>query len=168
VQGPYIKYPYVANQWKHIGLLAGGTGITPMYQLIQEVLADPTDNTAITLLYASRTPEDIILKAELDALAIVHPNLKVVYTVTTTNYEEGKTFSLAHGPWAGNVGFITRDMLETYLPKPAGGAEVKVLVCGPPPFYAAYSGEKKSPSDQGVLSGFLAEMGYSQEQVFKY
>mgnify|MGYP001807861701 CR=1 FL=1 len=32
-QGPIKKYPYEANAKKHIGMVAGGTGITPMLQV---------------------------------------------------------------------------------------------------------------------------------------
>lgn len=167
VKGPYTKYSYEANQWRHVGLLAGGTGITPMYQLIREVLANPRDNTQITLLYASRTPEDIILKAELDALAVVHKNFKVIYTVDSSPYEEGRISQSAQ-PWKGPVGHISKDMITANFPSPSEGEKIKIMICGPPPMYRAYSGEKKSPSDQGELSGLLAELGYSKAQVFKY
>lgn len=36
-----------------------------------------------------------------------------------------------------------------------------------PGFYAAVSGTKKSPKDQGDLGGFLSELGYSKDQVRK-
>lgn len=165
VKGPYSKYAYEPNMWSHVGLIGGGTGITPMYQLIREVLANPRDHTQITLLYASRTPEDIILKAELDALAVVHPNFKVIYTVSASPYEEG-TISTRQA-WKGPTGHITKEMITAHFPSPAQ-ERVKIMICGPPPMYRAYSGEKKSPSDQGELTGVLAELGYNKEQVFKY
>ena len=34
--------------------------------------------------------------------------------------------------------------------------------------YKAISGGKKSPSDQGELSGLLKELGYTKEDVFKF
>lgn len=162
VKGPYKKYTYKPSEWTHVGLLAAGTGITPMYQLLQEALADPRDTTKFTLLYANRTPQDIILKEELDALAVVHPNrFKVVYTVDAGKQEEGQN------PYKGLKGHFTQATLEENLPK-ASEADVKIMVCGPPGFYKAYSGEKKSASDQGELSGVLASLGFSPAQVFKY
>ena len=77
VKGPYVKLAYEPNKWSSVGMVAGGTGITPMYQLILEMLANPRDKTEIRLIYASRTEADIILKTELDALATVYPNFKV-------------------------------------------------------------------------------------------
>jgi cytochrome-b5 reductase len=32
-KGPLPKYPYKANTKKHVGMIAGGTGITPMLQV---------------------------------------------------------------------------------------------------------------------------------------
>ena len=38
------------------------------------VLKDPEDRTTTTLIFANQTEEDILLKAELDALAGSHPD----------------------------------------------------------------------------------------------
>ena len=140
-----------------MGLVAGGTGITPMYQLIVEMLSNPRDKTEIRLLYASRTEADIILRHELDALAAVYPNFKVQYVLSKP----------APG-WQGAAGHINKAAIAAFLPPPQEGARTKILVSGPPAFMAALSGDKKSPSDQGDLAGALKELKYAKEQVFKY
>jgi hypothetical protein len=38
--------------------------------------------------------------------------------------------------------------------------------CRPPGMYKAISGMKKSPTDQGELSGILQKLGYDKDQVF--
>ena len=38
VKGCYTKKKIVANQYKQIGLIAGGSGLTPMLQVAQELL----------------------------------------------------------------------------------------------------------------------------------
>lgn len=46
-------------------MIGGGTGITPLYQLIQyicEVEADCQDAPKLTLLFANRTEDDILLE----------------------------------------------------------------------------------------------------------
>ena len=40
---------------RHMGLACGGTGITPMWQLMEAVLRDKKDKTLITLLYCNST-----------------------------------------------------------------------------------------------------------------
>ena len=59
------QYPFGK---KTITMIAGGTGITPMYQALQ-LLAQSDDDTEVTLLYGNRSPTDILLKDELDELA---------------------------------------------------------------------------------------------------
>ena len=157
VKGPFQKFVYKANEWDSIGMLAGGTGITPMYQVLLEVLSNPRDKTEVRLVYASRTEEDIILRHELDALAAVYPNFKVVHVLS----QPGES-------WAGAKGHIDRATLAAALPPPQEGAKTRVLVCGPPGFMKAFSGEKKSAADQGELSGLLKDMKYTQEQVYKF
>ena len=64
-------------------------------------------------------------------------------------------------------GHITKELLQKVIPSPSE-SNIKVFVCGPPGLYKAISGNKKSPSDQGELDGYLKELGYSKEQVYKF
>ena len=157
LKGPFQKFAYEANQWASVGMVAGGTGITPMYQLILEILANPRDRTEIRLVYGCRSEEDIILRDELDALAAAYPNFKVVYTLSKPS-----------DAWRGRVGHVGKELLASVLPPPQEKAATKVLISGPPAFMAALSGDKKSPSDQGELVGALRELKYEASQVFKY
>ena len=50
---------------KNIGLVSGGTGITPCYQVLQAAL-NGDDGTNLSLVFANRSVDDILLKAELD------------------------------------------------------------------------------------------------------
>ena len=49
-------------------------------QVIKAALKDSDDSTELALLYANVSPDDILLREELDALAAAHPNFKVWYT----------------------------------------------------------------------------------------
>jgi hypothetical protein len=40
-------------------MIAGGTGITPMYQIIKSSLKDPKDKTELRLIYANVNEDDI-------------------------------------------------------------------------------------------------------------
>jgi cytochrome-b5 reductase len=48
-----------------------------MLQIIDAILSNPNDYTQLSLLYANLSPENILLKDNLDALAHAHPNFKV-------------------------------------------------------------------------------------------
>ncbi|KAH9894532.1 ferredoxin reductase-like protein [Xylariomycetidae sp. FL2044] len=156
-KGPIPKYPWAPNKHSHIALVAGGTGITPMYQLCRAIFSNPEDKTKVTLIFGNVTEEDILLKHELEDLENTYPQRFRAFYVLDNPPKE----------WAGNKGYITKDLLKTVLPEPKT-ENVKVFVCGPPGLYKAISGTKNSPTDQGELSGILKELGYSKDQVYKF
>jgi cytochrome-b5 reductase len=157
VKGPLPKYPWSANKHTHIALVAGGTGITPMYQLCRAIFSNADDKTNVTLVFGNITEEDILLKKELAELENTYPQrFRAFYTLDKPPEE-----------WVGTKGFISKELLKTVLPEPKE-ENIKVFVCGPPGLMNAISGSKKSPKDQGELSGILKELGYAEEQVYKF
>ena len=56
----------------NIGMIAGGTGITPIFSMIQASLNED-DSLKMSLLYACKSDKDIWFKDELDEYAAVHP-----------------------------------------------------------------------------------------------
>ena len=44
------------KKYRHVGLIAAGSGITPMFQLAQTVADDKDDITGLSLIYSNRTP----------------------------------------------------------------------------------------------------------------
>ncbi|KAF2859314.1 ferredoxin reductase-like protein [Piedraia hortae CBS 480.64] len=156
-KGPLPKYPWTPNKHDHIALVAGGTGITPMYQLARAIFKNPEDKTKVTLVFANVSENDVLLKREWEKLEQDFP-------------QRFRAFYLLEQPpegWKMGKGRVDKDVLKTVLPDPKQG-NVKIFVCGPPGMYKAISGMKKSPADQGELSGYLKELGYTQEQVFKF
>ncbi|RDH26886.1 hypothetical protein BDQ94DRAFT_164111 [Aspergillus welwitschiae] len=59
-------FSWTANQFLQVHLIAGGAGITPIYQLIQGILRDPNDQTKINLIFGVSTEQDLLLKDELE------------------------------------------------------------------------------------------------------
>ncbi|CAN8100899.1 unnamed protein product [Discula destructiva] len=156
-KGPLPKYPWSANKHDHIALISGGTGITPMHQLCRAIFKNPEDKTKVTLVFANVTEEDILLKKEFQELENTYPQrFRAFYVLDKPPAE-----------WSGGKGFITKELLKTVLPEPKA-ENIKIFVCGPPPMYKAISGAKVSPQDQGELSGALAELGYTKDQVYKF
>lgn len=64
-RGPYGSFMYRANTYKRMVMLAAGTGIAPMYQIIKAVMENEDEETTIKLYYASKTFSDILLREEL-------------------------------------------------------------------------------------------------------
>uniref|UniRef100_A0A6A7FNF7 NADH-cytochrome b5 reductase n=1 Tax=Hirondellea gigas TaxID=1518452 RepID=A0A6A7FNF7_9CRUS len=106
---------------KKVNMISGGTGVTPMLQLVRQVLRDDSDNTQLALLFANQTEADILLRDELDHLATEHADqFKVWYTVDRP--EEG---------WKYGSGFVSSDMISSHLFPPSDNP--LTLLCGPPP-----------------------------------
>ncbi|KAH3669544.1 hypothetical protein WICMUC_004966 [Wickerhamomyces mucosus] len=120
VRGPKGFYEYVPNNYTHIGMVAGGTGITPMFQIIEAIANNPEDKTEVQLLYGNQTEADILLKPELDKIVKNHSNIKVHYLLDKPPVN-----------WEGGVGYITPEILNEFLP--TATAKTQLLLCGPPP-----------------------------------
>ncbi|KAI1735805.1 hypothetical protein F4680DRAFT_434511 [Xylaria scruposa] len=119
-RGPKGAMRYKRGHCKRIGMLAGGSGITPMYQLIRAICEDQRDTTEISLIYANRTEEDILLRSELEAFARKYPkNLKLHYMLDKPSPD-----------WQGGVGFVTKEIMAEHFP--AADPESKIMLCGPP------------------------------------
>lgn len=152
VRGPKGFYTYTPNMNSEIGMIAGGTGIAPMYQIIKAIHSDPKDRTKVSIVYGSQTEDDILLKKELDAIVESNPEqFKVHYLLDKP----------ARDTWTGGVGYVTPDVMKSYLPAPGPGAQL--LVCGPP-------GMVSSVKKNAVALGFekakpISKMG---DQVFVF
>lgn len=51
------------NMVPHLLMIAGGTGITPMYQIIKSSIKDASDKTKLSLIYANVNEDDICEQA---------------------------------------------------------------------------------------------------------
>lgn len=69
------------EEYKKIGFLIGGIGITPVISIIEYVIDKKLD-TDIILLYSNRTEEDIAFRKELDYWQSLNNKIKIVYTLT--------------------------------------------------------------------------------------
>lgn len=157
IKGPIAKFPYKANEFESIGMIAGGSGITPMWQVMQDIAKDPSDKTKVTLIYTNRTEQDILLREKFDELAKKDDRFTIVYGLD----------KLPKG-FGGFEGYVTPELITKYLPKPELGSKTKLFVCGPPPQVEAISGRKGPKGSQGELKGLLAKMGYEADQVYKF
>ncbi|KAL6716787.1 NADH-cytochrome b5 reductase [Lecanora helva] len=128
-RGPKGAMVYSPGLVKRFGMIAGGTGITPMLQIIRAISRGRPknggrDNTEVDLIFANVNYEDILLKEDLDALAKEDPGFRVNYVLNNPPEK-----------WDGAVGFCTADLMKAKLPPPS--PDMKLLMCGPPPMISA-------------------------------
>ncbi|EAN79344.1 NADH-cytochrome b5 reductase, putative [Trypanosoma brucei brucei TREU927] len=159
--GPVGKFQYMGNgdytvemgkgevKRQHVAgfaMVAGGTGITPMMQIIHAILKSPEDPTRLWLVYSNHTEEDILLRDAL-AEACKDPRVKVWHTLTRS----------APPDWAYGRGRVNEEMLRTHLPPPQlEEGSVTVLLCGPPLML------------QDAVKPNLLNIGYSQDNIFTF
>ena len=129
---------------KNVNMISGGSGITPMLQLITEVFKHLDDGTNLKLLYANQSEQDILLRNELDRIASKNPEkFKVWYTVDRATEQ-----------WKFSTGFINEEMIKEHLFSPSDNTIT--LMCGPPPMV------------NFCCLPILDKLGYSKEMSFVY
>lgn len=109
---------------RHLVLLGGGSGITPLMSIARTVLAtEPATN--VSLIYGNRREQDIIFRESLDSLARQYPERFRLRHV------------LAEPPegWRGGVGLLNRYVVEDELSALPGldAGPATWFVCGPEP-----------------------------------
>lgn len=151
VRGPKGFFTYTPNMVKSLGMIAGGTGITPMYQIMTAIFKNPQDKTKVHLIYANVTENDILMRPELEKLQKEHPDQMFIHYVLN---EPPKN-------WEGSVGFVTPEIMDTHLPKASN--DTNLLLCGPPPMISAM---KKSAVSLGYAKAKpVSKLG---DQVFVF
>ncbi|KAH6924211.1 hypothetical protein HPB50_013856 [Hyalomma asiaticum] len=141
---PDKKSPPQSYQASEIGMIAGGTGITPMLQIIRQVFSDPEDKTNCALIFANQTEDDILLRPELEEVLRQNPGRFRLY-LTVDRPKDG---------WTQGVGFVSADMIERNLPPPSDNSVI--LMCGPPPMI------------NFACKPNLEKLGYNPKRCFAY
>lgn len=127
-KGPIGQFEYLGRgramvsgkerQVRSFRMICGGSGITPIYQVLRAVMQDPQDQTSCVVLDGNKTEEDILLKDDLDSFAAANTNKCTIV----------HTLSRASSSWTGRRGRISEELLNEYASPCEGGM---VLVCGP-------------------------------------
>ncbi|GAD90370.1 glycine betaine catabolism protein GbcB [Vibrio halioticoli NBRC 102217] len=96
-------------------MLSAGSGVTPVYSMLQARLAADAD-ADIVFIHSASTPSDRIYVQELEALAEKHSNLKLVWAVSREHDQ-----TLYHGR-------LSQALLQSVVPDVTSRT---VLMCGP-------------------------------------
>jgi len=142
LKGPKGNFIYVHEPEKapRYCMVAGGTGITPIFQVIRNIMKNPVDKTQVDLIFANYAPEDILFKKELDYYAKIHADHFRVFYV------------LERPPiiWNGGTGFVTQEMVQQRMKE-----DSFLLYCGPPGLVKA-------------MDEFTANLGVPKEKFYRF
>lgn len=116
VRGPFgAGWPMEEAQGRDVIVVAGGLGLAPLRPALYRLLAERARYGKVTLLYGTRSPDDILYRDELE------------------DWQRGRdidvevTVDHAAGEWRGHVGVVTTLIRHAEFDP----ARAIALVCGP-------------------------------------
>jgi cytochrome-b5 reductase len=136
-----------------IVMVAGGSGIAPMVQILNHFHRDPTKFPSLVLYFGGMTEQDLYYKELIDDLASKHADkLKVVYSVENPSEN-----------WTASKGYTNVELIQSLIP--AQDTNPLLIVSGPPRMMVEMVGEKKLKK-QGVLGGWFGKIGFTRKSVW--
>ncbi len=117
-----------ADAVRHLVLVGGGSGITPLMSIARTILA-AEPRSFVSLVYGNRGADDVIFRDALDALALEHADRFTLRHVLSDPPRE----------WIGGVGVLEPDVLarEIALVDLHLDLPTDFFVCGPEPMMRA-------------------------------
>ena len=118
ISGPHSGGHWQDGMARRVGMIAGGTGITPMISIIRSIIKRQLD-VDISLAFANKSFDDIILRDEFDFMEKEYPNFRRFYVLENPPKD-----------WDMGIGFVTEEIIKKEIFSP--NAETTVFLCGPP------------------------------------
>ncbi|MBX7192861.1 MAG: ferredoxin--NADP reductase, partial [Sandaracinaceae bacterium] len=133
---------------RHVVLVAGGSGITPIASIVRDVLAtDPS--TRITLVYGNRSERDAIFRDELEKLATSHTQLTLIHVLEAPETDGLCVVGVPDRETFGRL-LDERRLLEAR----AGEGPLVAMTCGPT---AMMSAVREALEARGVAPSQILE-----------
>ncbi len=130
---------------KKVGLLAGGSGITPLFSVMDAIYRGKDSTiTNCNMIYSNKTEADILIRERLDEINADEsvPHMKVTHTLTRVEEDVA-----ASNVTRGRVNF---EMLQSSgFPEP--GDDTFIFICGPSAF-------NKACKEMLTANGYTEEM----------
>ncbi|RDA88461.1 hypothetical protein CP532_6678 [Ophiocordyceps camponoti-leonardi (nom. inval.)] len=154
-KGPVGKFQYQGRGLCTIGgdefhvrrfyMICAGSGITPIFQVLQAMAKDEEDPTECTVLYGNHTEDDILCRSELDSIfGSARGTRRLRHTLTQPS-----------DTWTGRRGRIDEAMVEADIGPCDGTGRDKILVCGP------------KELEENVCE-MLQRMGWTGRDIFRF
>ena len=118
LQGPFGRFSHVLHPSNDLVFIAGGIGITPFMSMLR-YMRDRRDPRRVLLVYANRTPAEIVFRSELASMeSSGFPTLKTIHILSEPTPN-----------WLGHTGRLDLSSLEACC----GGFSGKTFfLCCPP------------------------------------
>jgi ferredoxin-NADP reductase len=149
--GNFTVEPRAVNQ-RHLVMIAGGSGITPIMSILETVLRVEPDSS-VTLIYGNRGWDDVIFRDRLAALCEEHGKRLTVDHVLEDPPEW----------WTGESGLLSGDILESRLEalEIHDDGVQRYFICGPTPMMDA---AHEVLARRGIDPGRIAEERFTSPE----
>jgi len=115
------------KRFHRLGMIAGGTGITPMIQIVRHIFRDPDERIHVSLLCTNKAEEDVVFRSELEEYARKDPTrFRLSLTLTRASRADAPS-------WPYSFGRIDKEMVGKALSAdldPSNPGDSLVLICG--------------------------------------
>ncbi len=128
VKGPYGSCFRRENRDGTMLLVAGGSGMAPVWSILMDHLENGDQNRPIYFFYGARTEEDLFYLDKLAAIAAKHPNFHFIPGLS--NLDDDAT-------WDGERGYIHTSVERYFKNGKLSSSNMEAYVCGPPPMIDA-------------------------------
>ncbi|KAG6017325.1 hypothetical protein E4U43_001704 [Claviceps pusilla] len=153
-KGPMGKFEYLGRgnclisgknrKTSRFIMICGGSGITPVYQVMRAVINDTDDLTQCLLLDGNRAEVDILCRSQLDEMVSRAPQrCRLIHCLSRPSPS-----------WQGRTGRIDKELITAEVGRKHPSINDLVLVCGPPPM------------EKSVCS-MLNDLGWKDEDIVK-
>jgi len=131
---------------KQLNMICGGTGITPMLQLVNQIMSDSNDLTKISMIFGNKTDDDMLCYDYIE---------EVKQQAKSKGREFSCWYTLDNPPpgWIQGSGFVSANMISEQCYPPSD--DTVTVLCGPP----------------GMVKGCrkaLESLGHQKKQVIPF
>jgi cytochrome-b5 reductase len=114
--------PFQTRRIRHLGLIAGGMGITSIYQIINEIcselVCDGSSQFDVSLIFANENEDTMVLREQIEQLSVSSAGRFRLRLIVDRDNQQ----------WKYSTGFVDETMIKAHLPAP--GDDVLICVCG--------------------------------------
>lgn len=127
LKGPYGTCFRRDDQTGPLILVGGGSGMAPLWSILQDHLAHGDRRRPVHFFYGARTEADLFYRDEIAAMVAQRPNLSFVPALSQLEPGAG---------WDGERGYI-HEVLGRYFQEGLRAGDAEAYTCGPPPMIDA-------------------------------
>jgi ferredoxin-NADP reductase/MOSC domain-containing protein YiiM len=151
LRAPAGDFALDLGSFRPVVLVAAGIGITPLLAMLHAHVGRVPTAAPIYLIYGARTPSELAFRAELNALAEAHPNLRITYVYSQWKPDERPPTRVTPELLIESLADLHVMLGERRIPLP--WFENDTYICGPGDFCQA-------------LKAALTERGANPDHVF--